>query len=145
MIRTHSQSQLEVKNCFDGLLEVDDPETMHIVIVEIVVESAQKVISNLLECRPKKWVLNATLTLVVNRGNAKKRYHQKKKAAAKEKWKNLAKQVQESCLEDGQRFIERQIAELKQTVRQGLSRWTWKIMNDISRKFTKCPASKVNE
>ena len=93
----------------------------------------------------QKWVSGATLTLVTNRDSAKKRYHQKKTAATKERWKNLAKQVQMSYLEDERRFMERQIAELEQANRQGSSRRTWKIMNDISGKSTPCPAGKVKK
>ena len=139
------QYQLELKNRFDALPEVEDSETMHNDIVEIIGECAQNVIGNPPKRRPKQWVSDASLTLVANRDNAKKRYHQKKTAATKERWRNLAKQVQESYLEDERRYMERQIAELEQANRQGASRRTWKIMNDISGKSTPCPAGKVKK
>ena len=91
---TRQQYQLELKNRFDTLPEVKDPETMHKNIVEIVGETAQKVIGNPPKRGPKKWVSDATLTLVTNRDIAKKRYQQRKTAATKERWKNIAKQVQ---------------------------------------------------
>ena len=83
-------------------------------IVEIVGETAQKMIGNPPNCGPKLWVSDATLILVPNRDNEKKRYHQKKTTATKERRKSFAEQVQESYPEDKRRFMERQIAELEQ-------------------------------
>ena len=140
------QYQLELKNRFDALSQVDDdPETMYKNIVEIIGETAQNVIGNPPKRGSKKWVSDATLTLVADRDNAKRRYRQKKSAATKERWKNLAKQVQASYVEDERRFMERQIAELEQANRQGASRRTWKIMNDISGKAVPCPAGKIKK
>ena len=79
---------------------------MHRDIVEIVEESTQKVIGYPQKHGLKKWISDATLTLFTNRDNPKKRYQQKKKATTKEKWRNLAKQVQESYLDDEQRLLE---------------------------------------
>ena len=93
----------------------------------------------------KKWVFDAILTLVAKRHTVKRRYHQRKSAATKERWKDLAKQVQASYLEDERRFMEMQIAELEQANQQGASRKTWKIMNDISGKLVPCPVGKVKK
>ena len=68
------------------------------------------------------------MTFVTNRDNAKRRYYHRKSAATKERWKDLAKQVQASDLEDERCFMERPIAELQQTNQQSASRKTWKIM-----------------
>ena len=84
---------------------------MHKDIVEIVGDIAQKVVGNPPKRGPKKWVSEVTLTLLASRDNPKKRYHQKKTTATKERWKNLAKQAQEFYLEDEGWFMERQIAE----------------------------------
>ena len=59
--------------------------------------------------------------------------------------KNIAKQVQLSYLEDERHFMERQTAEHEQANRQGASRRTWKIINDISGKSTPCPTGKVKK
>ena len=83
-------------------------------MTEIFAEAAQKVIENPPKCGSKKWVTNVTPTLFTNRDNAKRWQHQRKSAASKERWKDLAKQVQESYLEDERRFKERQIAEAEQ-------------------------------
>lgn len=61
---TGQQYQLELKNRFDAFTEVDHPETMYKDIVEIVAESAQKVISNMPKRRSKKLVSDTTLTLL---------------------------------------------------------------------------------
>ena len=76
--------QLELKNCLDWLREVEDPEAMYKDIVEIVGETAQKMIGNPPNCGPKLWVSDATLILVPNRDNEKKRYRQKKTTATKD-------------------------------------------------------------
>ena len=104
-----------------------------------------KVIGNPPKRESKKSVSDATLSLVTNRDNAKKRYHQRKTAATKERWKNLAKQVQVPYLEEERHFMERQIAELEQANRQCASRRTWKIINYISDKSTPCPACEVKK
>ena len=54
---TGQQYQLELKNRFDTLPEVEDPEKMHKNIVEIVVETAQEVIGNPPKCGPKSGFL----------------------------------------------------------------------------------------
>lgn len=68
---TGQQYQLELKNRFDAFTEVDHPETMYKDIVEIVAESAQKVITNMPKRRSKKLVSDTTLTLFTNRDNVK--------------------------------------------------------------------------
>ena len=50
--------------------------------------------------------------LAVNRDNAKQRFYQMKSAATKERWKDLAKQVQLSNLEDERCFMEGKLLNL---------------------------------
>ena len=117
---------------------------MHKNIAEIIAEAAQKVIGNPPKCS-KKWISDVILTLVAKRDNAKQRYHQRKSAATKERWKDLAKQIQASYLEDERCFMERQIAEPEQANQLGTSRKTWKSMNDISCKLVPFPVGKVEK
>ena len=118
----------------------DDPETMHKNIAEIISEAAQRVTRNPPKYGSKKWVSDATLMLVVKRDTVTRSYHQRKSAGTKEKWKDLAKQVQTSYLEDERPFMEKQVAD-----QQGASRKTWKIMNDISGKLAPCLVGKVKK
>ena len=116
---------------------------MHKYIVEIVGESTQKVIGNPPRLGLQKVDSWCNSDPCYQWRQRKKRYQQKKAAATKEKWKNFAKQVQESYLENERCLLERQIGKLEQAHRQGASRWNWKKMNDISDKLTLCPAGKV--
>ena len=139
------QYQIQLKNRFDALTEDDDPEMIHKNTVDIIGETAQEVIGNPPKRKTTKWVSDATLSIVSERNNAKKRYHQRKTATSKERWKALSKQVQESYIEDERRYIGKQIAELEHANRQGASRRTWKIMNEISGNSSPCLASKVKK
>ena len=104
----HQQYQLELKNCFDGLSYDDgDSGRLQKIIAKIIAEAAKKVIENPPKCGSQKWVSDATMMLVAKRDNTKRRYHQKKSAATKERSKNLAKQFQAPYLEDERRFMER--------------------------------------
>ena len=53
--------------------------------------------------------------------------------------------MQESYLEDNQRFLERQIGEFEQANRQGPSRWNWNIVNVIGDKLAHCSKGKVEK
>ena len=70
---------------------------MHKNIAEIIAEAAQKVIGNPPKCS-KKWISDVILTLVAKRDNAKQRYHQRKSAATKERWKDLASKFKHPIL-----------------------------------------------
>lgn len=114
-------------------------------IVKIVGVTTQKLIGNPPKRGPNKLVSDATLILVVKRDIEKKRYHQKKTTATKERWKNLVKQVQESCLEYERRFTERQVAKPRKANQRRASRWTWKIMTNITGKSAPCSAVKLKK
>ena len=104
----HQQYQLELENCFDVLSYDDgDSGTLQKLIAKIIAEAAKKVIENPPKCGSQKWVSDATMMLVPKRDNTKRRYHQRKSTATKERSKNLAKQFQASYLEDERRFMER--------------------------------------
>ena len=139
------QYQLELKNRFDALNEVEGPDTLDKKNCENSRSNYTKIDCNPPKRGPNKLVSDATLTLVVKRGIEKKRYHQKKTTATKERWKNLVKQVQESCLEYDRRFTEGQVAKLRKANQQRASRWTWKIMTNITGKSAPCSAVKLNK
>ena len=139
------QYQLELKNRFDALNEVEGPDTLDKKNCENSRSNYTKIDCNPPKRGPNKLVSDATLTLVVKRGIEKKRYHQKKTTATKERWKNLVKQVQESCLEYERRFTERQVAKPRKANQRRASRWTWKIMTNITGKSAPCSAAKLKK
>ena len=91
---------------------------MHKNNAETIAEAAQKVIGNPPKCASKKWISDVTLTRVTKGDNAKRKCHQSKSSATKERQKDLAKQVQASYLLDERPFMKRQIAELEQANQQ---------------------------
>ena len=111
--------------------------------VHTIEDVAQEVLGNPPKKRAKSWVTSETVHLVEKRNTAKRRFCRSKTSRAKENWKHLSQLVQKAYQKDEQNFINKQINKLDQANRQGATKKSWQIINDIGGKSYSNPASKV--
>ena len=140
---------LSITNRFKALDTSDDDtptkqsvQEVYDSVVKTVTDSAQEILGK----RPKRSYYRETsieTTLIARRNRAKCQYQQYKTSKLKQTWCDLPAQVTQSHRLDQERYLNRQLRELKTAKVQNSPRHMWQIAKGISGQSQPNPASQV--
>ncbi|XP_072036972.1 craniofacial development protein 2-like [Amphiura filiformis] len=135
---TKNRFQIELSNRFQ-VLQCDDNDQSPIseryeMFEKVVEEVAEEVVGKCSPCGMPSWVTDKTLKLRSERDAAKKRYLLVRTHHAREVWRKLNTQLNESYRADELASIHRQMEDLQVANENGNYNTTWKIIHDISGK-----------
>ncbi|XP_072017149.1 uncharacterized protein [Amphiura filiformis] len=130
--------QIELSNRFQ-VLQCDDNDQSPIseryeMFEKVVEEVAEEVVGKCSPCGMPSWVTDKTLKLRSERDAAKKTYLLVRTHHAREVWRKLNTQLNESYRADELASIHRQMEDLQVANENGNYNTTWKIIHDISGK-----------